>query len=132
MRASCPDPIRDANDRCAHCGRPVVDSEQFGRLVHKRGRWREALGLDPLHPLKAPKARKRKRDDAPARPDVVTIEEEPGRPHDRCPDCHAMMQELGRGVVACPWTSSARRMAAPPGSVLGCLRPYKDMEKRTA
>lgn len=101
---------------CRNCGRAtaVVD----GKVQHKRGRWREALGLPALTPRDA----------------VSEIVREFRSPAIRCPDCNAIAQHVG-GYYRCPWTTNERwgaRRTEPIGTLIGCLRPYRDMEKRTA
>lgn len=104
---SCPG-VANRDGTCTNCGRPTAVYD--GIVQHKRGRWREPLGIPPLR-----------------RAVYKPVE----RRH--CPSCNSPMQEtrtVRPGTITerpfwrCPWSTDSRFELAGDGS-LRCGWPYK-------
>lgn len=117
----CPKPDPMENGICRNCGRPTA---MVGRMLqHKRGRWRDPLGLaKPRGVGQAIRIRSSVR----VIPTKVPT----------CPDCDAYTQ-LVAGVWRCPWstakrhttelvTTEANRMAR----LTRCNWPFKNPDNR--
>lgn len=87
---------------CRNCSRPT--SMASGRLEHKRGRWREPLGLPQVKPRVV------------TRPIAPTF-----RP--RCADCDAPLQLIA-SAWRCPWTTSSRHRFEGADRIY-CDWPYR-------
>lgn len=83
---------------CVHCGRRARFEDQWGKVVHVRGRLKGSKNTPKLKPTASPITAGAYRPPATA----ATRRQD-------CPDCDAVLQEVSAGVWRCPWTTGRRQ-----------------------